>query len=202
MKLFRQGSALWLLGAASLFVVHITALSETPSVAAKPGAGNDAAQADGQHDFDYEIGTWKIHLRKLQHPLTGSKTWVDYEGTSVTRKVWNGRADLEEFETDGSAGHIEGLALRLYSPQSHQWSIFWANSKDGILGVPAMTGQFKDGRGEFYDQEIFEGRTIYVRFVWSDITANSAHFEQSFSDDGGKTWEVNWINTYTLVKRD
>jgi hypothetical protein len=24
--------------------------------------------------------------------------------------------------------------------------------------------------------------------------------KQSFSADGGKTWEVNWINTYTRVK--
>lgn len=173
-------------------------------IAFHPGAGkpvtSNAAQADGQHDFDYEIGTWKIHLRKRLHPLTGSNNWVDFDGTSVTRKVWDGRANLEEFETDGAAGHIEGLTLRLYSPQSHQWSIFWANSKDGNLGIPPMTGQFKNGRGEFYDQEVFEGRAIYVRFVWSDITANSAHFEQSFSADGGKTWEANWITDQTRVK--
>jgi hypothetical protein len=165
----------------------------------KPIAAN-APQADGQHDFDYEIGSWKIHLRKRLHPLTGSNTWVDFDGTSVTRKVWDGRANLEEFETDGAAGHVEGLTLRLYSPQSHQWSIFWANSKDGNLGFPPMAGQFKNGRGEFYDQEIFEGRAIYVRFVWSDITPNSAHFEQSFSADGGKTWETNWITDQTRVK--
>ena len=156
--------------------------------------------ADGQHDFDYEIGSWKIHLKKRLHPLTGSDTWVDFDGTSVTRKVWDGRANFEEFETDGAAGHIEGLTLRLYSPQTHLWSIFWANSKDGILGVPAMTGQFKNGRGEFYDQELYEGRPIYVRFIWSEITPNSAHFEQSFSTDGGKTWEVNWITDQTRVK--
>lgn len=155
-------------------------------------------QRDGQHDFDFEQGTWKIHLKKLVHPLTGSTTWVEFDGTSVTRKVWDGRAQLEEFETDGSAGHVEGLTLRLYNPQSHQWSLYWANSKDGNLGLPTI-GEFKHGVGEFFDQEQFNGRAIFVRYVWSQITPNSAHFEQSFSADGGKTWEVNWITDQTRV---
>jgi hypothetical protein len=158
------------------------------------------AQQDGQHDFDFEIGTWKIHLKKLQHPLSGSHDWVEFDGTSITQKVWDGRADLEQFETDGPGGHIEGLTLRLYNPQSHQWSIYWGTSKDGVLGLPATVGEFKNGRGEFYDQEPYHGRIIFVRYVWSEITPNSAHFEQSFSDDGGKTWEVNWITDQTRVK--
>ena len=158
-----------------------------------------AAEHDGQHDFDFELGSWNIHLKKLVHPLTGSTTWVEFDGTSETRKVWDGRAQLEEFETNGAAGHIEGLTLRLYNPQSHQWRLHWANSKDGILGQPTI-GEFKDGRGEFFDQEMFNGRSILVRYVWSGITANSAHFEQSFSTDGGKTWEVNWITDQTRKK--
>jgi hypothetical protein len=157
------------------------------------------APRDGQHDFDFEIGTWKTHLSRLQHPLTGSTTWIEYEGTSVVRKVWNGRANLVELEVDGPAGHIEGLSLRLYNPQSHQWSIHFANSNGGTLSQPTI-GEFKNGRGEFFDQESFDGRTILVRNVWSDITPSSCHFEQAFSDDGGKTWEVNWIATDTRVK--
>ncbi len=155
-------------------------------------------ERDGQHDFDFEMGTWKIHLSRLLHPLTGSTTWIEFDGTSVTRKVWDGRAYLEEFEADSPTGHIEGLTLRLYNPQSHQWNLNWANSKDGTLGQPTI-GEFKNGRGEFFDQEPFNGRAILVRYVWSDITPNSAHFEQSFSDDGGKTWEGNWITTQTRV---
>jgi len=151
---------------------------------------------DGQHDFDWEIGAWKAHLSRLQHPLTGSKTWIELDGTSVVRKVWNGRANLGELETDSPTGHIEGLTLRLYNPQSHQWNIHWANSSDGALGQ-AMVGGFKDGRGEFYDQETFNGRAIKVRFVFSDITSRSFRFEQAFSEDGGKAWEVNWIATFT-----
>jgi hypothetical protein len=127
--------------------------------------------------------------------LTGSTTWVEYDGTSVVRKVWNGRANLGELEVDGPAGHIEGLSMRLYNPQSRQWNINWANSNDGTLGQ-AMVGDFKNGRGEFFDQESLNGRGIYVRFIFSGITPHSFRLEQAFSDDGGKTWEANWIATF------
>ena len=156
-------------------------------------------QRDGQHDFDFHIGTWKTHLKRLVHPLTGSTTWVEYDGTTVVRKVWDGRANLVELKADGPAGHFEGLSLRLYNPASHQWSLNFANINDGTLAQPTI-GEFKDGRGEFYDEEPLNGRAIFVRFVISDITATSCRFEQSFSDDGGKTWETNWIAIDTRVK--
>jgi hypothetical protein len=168
------------------------------SEAARTSLEQGSAERDGQHDFDFEIGSWNIHLSRLKDRLAGSTTWIDFDGTSVTRKVWNGRANLEEFEADSSQGHIEGLTLRLYNPQSHQWSIYWANGKDGILGQP-MIGEFKNGRGEFFDQEPWKGRAVYVRFIWSDTTTKSPHFEQAFSDGGGKTWEVNWITNQTRV---
>ena len=154
---------------------------------------------DGQHDFDFHIGTWKTHLKRLLHPLTGSNTWVEYEGTTVVRKVWDGRANLAELRADSSAGHLEGLSLRLYNAGSHQWSLNFANIDSGVLSQPTI-GEFKNGRGEFYDQEPFNGRAILLRFVISDITRNSCRFEQSFSDDGGKTWEVNWIAIDTRIK--
>lgn len=171
------------------------------SDAAKTGSPQAVTLRDGQHDFDFELGTWKIHLKRLEHRLAGSTTWVEFDGSSVTRKVWGGRADLEEFETDSPVGgHIEGLTLRLYDPQTHQWSLYWATSKSGTIGPPTI-GQFKDGRGEFYDTEPSgpDGRSILVRFIWSKTDTNSPHFEQSFSDDGGKTWEVNWITDQTRV---
>lgn len=163
------------------------------------GLQQAAVKHDGQHDFDFEIGTWKTHLRRLVHPLTGSTTWVELEGTTVVRKVWNGRANLAELEADNASGHLEVLSLRLYDPQSHQWSLSSANSKSGTLSQP-VSGEFRNGRGEFFDQESFNGRTILVRNVWSDITADSCRFEQAFSDDGGKTWEVNWIAVDTRSK--
>ena len=160
----------------------------------------DSPQAahDGSHDFDFEFGNWKTHLKRLVHPLSGSTTWVEYDGTTAVRKIWNGRANLLELEVDGPAGHIEAMSMRLYNPEARQWSLNFANSKVGSLGVPTV-GEFKDGRGEFYDQEPLNGRMILVRFVISQITPNSCHFEQAFSDDGGKTWEVNWIADDTRV---
>ena len=162
-------------------------------------ASLQSAERDGQHDFDFAIGKWRTHLSRLRHPLTGSNEWVEYDGSSVVRKVWNGRANLEEFAAHGASGQIEGLTLRLYNPESHQWNQSWSTSNDGTLSQP-MVGRFNNGRGEFFDQESFQGRMIYVRWVWSEITNNSCRFEQSFSADGGKSWEVNWINLYTQVE--
>jgi hypothetical protein len=156
---------------------------------------------DGRHDFDFEAGRWKIHLKRLMHPLTGSTEWVEFDGDTVTRHIWGGKAWIEQFESDGAQGHIEGLTLRLYNPESHQWSLNWATSKTGTMWTPAV-GEFKDGVGEFYDQEPLNGRMILVRMVWSHITPNSAHSEQSYSDDGGKTWEVNWVTDQTRVPDD
>jgi hypothetical protein len=174
-------------------------LAQKNSGVAKPEAQKLGADRDGQHDFDFNIGTWKTHVSRLQHPLTGSISWVEYDGVSVVRKIWNGRASLFELDVDGPAGHIEGVGLRLYNPQSHQWSLNWANSNDGTLNQ-AMIGEFKNGRGEFFDQESFDGRTIFARNSFSDITSNSSRFEQAFSNDGGKTWETNWVMTFTRMK--
>ncbi len=176
----------------------LSARAQQNSGASTTSAQPASAAPDGQHDFDFELGSWKIHLKRLLHPLTGSTTWVEFDGTSVTRKVWDGRSQLEEFETDGPTGHIEGLTLRTYNPQTHQWSLYWANSKDGTI-VPAQIGEFKNGRGEFFAQDKLNGRAIFVRFIWSATNTNTPHFEQSFSEDGGQTWEVNWITDQTRV---
>jgi len=158
-----------------------------------------AQQRDGPHDFDFEIGVWKTQLKRLVKPLTGSTTWTEYEGTTRVTKVMDGRANLVELKATGPAGTFEGMSLRLYNKQSRQWSLNFANVNAGVLVAPAI-GEFKNGRGEFYNQDTFNGRSILVRFVISDITATSCRFEQSFSDDGGKTWELNWIAVDTRVK--
>jgi hypothetical protein len=187
-----------------LLACGLVVLQSVPGLAQQnPGVSGATPQSpltqrDGQHDFDFEIGTWKTHLSRLLHPLTGSTTWTQYEGTTVVRKVWDGRANLVELEADGPAGHFEGLNLRLYDPQSHQWSLNFASSSGGGLSQPSI-GEFKDGRGEFFDQEMLDGRAIFVRFVISDISSNSCRFEQAYSADGGKTWEVNWIATDTRL---
>jgi hypothetical protein len=182
----------------SLVVAVLLPTSFMRAKTATPAAPQAAAQRDGQHDFDFEIGSWKIHLKRRLHVLTGSNTWVEFDGTSVTRKLWRGRSQVEEFETDGAAGHIEGMTLRLYNPQTHEWRLYWANSQKGIMDVPQI-GRFVNGRGEFYAQDTIEGKTLWVRFIWSQTDSESPHFEQSYSEDGGKTWEVNWITDQTRV---
>ncbi|MGA8865539.1 MAG: hypothetical protein WB510_01145 [Candidatus Sulfotelmatobacter sp.] len=172
--------------------------AQTDSKAAKSGKQTADAERDGQHDFDFELGSWKIHLKRRLHPLTGSNTWVEFDDTSVTRKLWDGRAQIEEFETDGAAGHVEGLTLRTYNRQTHDWRLYWSNSTDGVVVVPQI-GKFKDGIGEFYAQDTLDGKTILVRFIWSKTDSGVPHFEQSFSEDWGKTWEVNWITDQTRV---
>ena len=150
------------------------------------------APHDGQRDFDWEIGSWRTQLKRLERPLSGDTTWLDYEGTTIVRKVWNGDANLVELDVSGPAGRIEGLSLRLYSPQSRQWSLNFSNRRNGLLTTPVV-GEFQGSRGEFYSQESLDGRAILARFVITVISPDSAHFEQAYSDDGGKTWEVNWI---------
>lgn len=158
-----------------------------------------AERRDGRHDFDFDIGVWKTHLKRLVHPLSGSSEWVELDGTTTVRKIWDGRANLAELTTDVASGHLQVLSLRLYDPRARQWSLNTANANAGSLGVPTV-GEFKNGRGEFFDQESIDGRTVLVRNVWLDISAESCRFEQAFSDDGGKTWEVNWVAVDTRVK--
>lgn len=184
----------------SVAVGLLCAHEVSPSGAVPPGpyTAQRAAPHEGQRDFDFHIGTWTTKLRRRLKPLTGASTWVEYEGTTVVRKVWDGKANLVELDVSGPAGRIEGLSLRLYNPQARQWSLNFSNSAGGTLSPPVV-GQFRNGRGEFFGQEAFDGRMIFVRFVISDITPDSCRFEQAFSDDGGKTWEVNWIAVDTRV---
>ena len=182
-----------LISLALVLCVALAAARVQPTRAATP-----VAQRDGQQDFDFIFGRWKIHLKRRRQTANGSEIWSEFDGYGLYRKVWGGRANLNEFEADSPSGHVEGLTLRTYDPKTHQWSLYWASSQDGILSEPQV-GQFHDGIGEFYALDKLDGRSILVRYVWSRITANSAHFEQAFSEDGGKSWDVNWISDMVRI---
>jgi len=154
---------------------------------------------DPQKDFDFFIGRWQVHHKKLKERLKRSTSWDIFAGTVVTRAVWGGKANMDQFEGINGAGEGQGMTLRLYDPKSQQWSLYWANSINGTLEKPTIGG-FKEGRGEFYNQDSFEGKSIFVRFIWSNITPTSCHWEQAFSEDGGKSWETNWIMDFTRVE--
>jgi hypothetical protein len=176
--------ASWLLAAVSLLCLPA---SEVWPQLAQPH--------DGGHDFDFLIGEWKAHVRRLPDRLVGSNVWIEYDGISRHKKILDSNANFEEFEVDNPEKHlhIKAQTLRLYNPDSRQWSIYPVDVAKGTLSLPPVVGEFTGRRGEFYDQEEYRGRAILVRYVWSDISPKSARMEQSFSPDGGKTWEVNWI---------
>ena len=175
---------------AATFLAACPVTAPAQETFAPPPAG-----PDGAHDFDFLIGSWKAHLRRRLDPLTGSNTWVDYNGTSLTRHVLDSNADLEAFDVDSPASHlhIHAETLRLYDIKTRQWSIYLLDVTKGTLGLPATVGVFTNGRGAFFDQEQWRGRWIEVRYEWTHADSGEAHMEQAFSTDGGKTWEVNWV---------
>jgi hypothetical protein len=183
----------------------LAGLAAAPASAQTPAAASNAAAPaarDGQHDFDWLVGSWKARLKRLVNPLTGSNTWVELAGTQRTWHVLGGKGCLDEFivENPVDKTRIEALTVRLYNPANQTWSIYWANARNGAFSMPATVGKWENGRGEFYDHEELNGRWILVRYVWSDVTPTSAHFEQAFSTDGGRTWEVNWISDLARAK--
>ena len=157
-----------------------------------------AEQKDGWQDFDFIFGSWKVHNRRLRERLKGSTDWEEFEGQSSARAILGGLGNIDELAMERDGKSILGFTTRIYNPGSGQWSIYWADSAGATLLAP-MVGSFKDGRGEFYDQELFEGRSIYSRFIWSGITATSCKWEQAFSEDGGKTWETNWVMEFERI---
>ena len=199
MRIQRYMLNLVIAGGLLTFSSTTVGFAQQNSEAAKASAQPSSVERDGQHDFDPLIGKWKYHLKRRLNPLTGANTWVDLEGTGECFKIWDGRAQLDTLEVDGSTGHIEGLTLRTYNPQAHQWRLYWANSKTGVMDTTPQVGEFKNGRGEFFAQDTINGKVILVRYAWTNLNTNSPHFEQSFSDDGGKTWEVNWITDQARI---
>jgi hypothetical protein len=152
-------------------------------------------QRDGAHDFDFLIGDWKAHVRRLPDRLNNSSVWVEYDGISNHHKLLDSNANFEEFNVTSTDKklRIKAQTLRLYNPTTRQWSIYLVDLDKGTLDVPPVVGAFTGKRGEFFHQETLKGRTILVRYVWLDLSPKSARMEQSYSPDGGKTWEVNWI---------
>jgi hypothetical protein len=155
-------------------------------------------QANHAHDFDFYVGTWKIHNRRLRKALAGSEDWYEFEATSTARSVLGGVGNFDEFEAPSEG--ISGLTLRLFDPERDEWSLYWASSRGGPMGAPQV-GRFDGDRGEFYADDVYERRPIRVVYVWSEITENTARWEQAFSLDAGQTWETNWIMESTKVSR-
>lgn len=146
---------------------------------------------DGRADFDFLMGNWKGTNRRLKARLKGCTEWEEFASDLICRKILNGAGNMDEATMYRDSGTSYGHTLRLFDPQAQQWRIYWASNMTGALDVPVV-GSFKDGRGEFYDQELFEGRAIFVRFIWTVVNPDNCLWEQAFSEDGGQSWEINW----------
>jgi hypothetical protein len=155
------------------------------------------APRDGSHDFDFALGTFHTHIRRLLHPLAGANDWVAYDGTKTSIPLLDGTGSLEQLEADGPE-HLEFMTLCLYNAKTHQWSLNFSTSRTGQMQPPAI-GEFENGVGTFLDQEDYKGRVVLVRQVWSPVSPDAYHFEQAFSADFGKTWEPNFIADLTRV---
>ncbi|MGE5333895.1 MAG: hypothetical protein ACM3N4_04280 [Nitrososphaerota archaeon] len=153
-------------------------------------------QQDGRADFDFIVGRWNVHHRRLREPLTGSVSWEEFDGTTVDRSIVGGLGNIGEARVNRDSGPVVFTSIRLFNPQSQQWSVYFTNSVRGTLSTP-MIGGFGRGRGEFYAYEPIDEKYIFTRVIWSDITATSFRWEQAYSADNGRTWETNWIMEVT-----
>jgi hypothetical protein len=152
---------------------------------------------DGRADFDFLFGSWSVRNRRLKTRLRGSSEWEEFPSTCRARPILSGFGNMDEFSIDAPSGRIEAVTVRLYNAMSQEWSIYWAASPgSGRFDVP-MVGRFEGPRGEFYSQEVFDGRHIFNRFIWTVIPHDACRWEQAFSVDGGRTWESNWIMDFT-----
>lgn len=194
---------------ASLLALAPTRAQRAASAASPPCAAEPArpqacapqpaaTAAPGPRDFDFETGLWRTQVRRLAKPLSGSSQWLEYTGTTRVVALHGGRANLAELAVAGPAGRIDGVALRLYEPATRRWRIHYANLRDGALTAP-IAGGFARGRGEFFGADTFDGRPIRVRLRIHCPHPDRCLFEQAFSADGGRRWEINWRAVDTRI---
>ncbi|GLQ87681.1 hypothetical protein GCM10007898_12480 [Dyella flagellata] len=160
-----------------------------------------ASDLSGVRDFDFFIGSWRTHSRRLKDRLVGSHDWEEFDGTIRSFSLMGGLANVDDTEFDTPEGIYRGVAPRAYDPKTGLWAIWWIDGRNphGALDPP-VKGRFVHGIGTFYASDTLRGKPIKVRFVWSRITPTTAHWEQAYSGDGGKTWETNWIQDVRRIK--
>jgi hypothetical protein len=189
----------WLEQLASVSPLHaqpVSLLDLEPTSRSALGYGQKAARAT-KHDFDFLLGSWKVHNRYLKGRMRQSTEWIEFEAQSDVQPLLNGLGDLDRYRAVRDGESIEGVTLRLFNPATGEWSIHWADTvRAGVL-LPPMVGRFVGDVGQFFGDEMVDGKKVLCRFLWTRTKTSSPHWEQAFSDDGGKTWETNWIMTFT-----
>ncbi len=158
-----------------------------------------AAPNDGRNDFDFLNGKWHSRHRKLKRRLAGCDEWDEFTGVTVAYKIRDGLGQFDEVTLETPGGRVVGTTVRLFDPRTRQWSLYWADSVNGWNWRLPQIGAFKEGRGEFYAHEPFEGRYIFSRFIWTSSGPDTCRWEQAFSDDAGRTWETNWTMDFQRI---
>jgi hypothetical protein len=176
---------------------HAVSLLELEPTARSVLGGGAAAARASRHDFDFLFGSWNIHNRLLKGRLLHSTEWTEFDARSQVEPLLDGFGHLDRYSAVRNGSPFEGITLRLFDPATGEWSIHWADTARARTLLPPMVGRFTVGVGEFYGDEQVEGKKVMCRFLWTRPTTTSARWEQAFSDDGGKTWETNWIMTFT-----
>jgi len=165
-----------------------------------PKSLQGTANLSGLHDFDFLVGNWQVHHRKLRQRLANSHTWDEFEGTLSMRKLMDGYANVDDNVFKTPQGTYRGVGLRSYDPKTAQWAIWWLDGRSPFGDLdPPVKGHFVNGVGTFYSNDTLRGKPVRVRFVWSKITPTTARWEQAYSADGGKTWEINWVMDFKRV---
>ncbi|HSV55225.1 MAG TPA: hypothetical protein VLJ57_24080 [Burkholderiaceae bacterium] len=154
--------------------------------------------AEGLHDFDFLHGHWRVHNRRLLERLKGCTEWESFDGTQYCMPLLGGMGNTDELRNDG--GPV-GISLRFFDLQARQWAIYWVSPRDGLL-QPPVHGTFIDGTGVFEGRDVHEGRPVRVRYQWSGTRIGAPRWSQAYSADEGKTWETNWVMTFTRLDEE
>lgn len=128
-----------------------------------------AAKNSSHHDFDFFIGKWKIHNRKLKSRLTDCDEWIEFEANQECIHILNGFGNQDFFHSKFDGVPFEGMTLRLFNPATRLWCIYWADSNVVVLDVPQV-GSYDGNIGEFYAKNIWEGTPVTVKFLWDKTT--------------------------------
>jgi hypothetical protein len=154
---------------------------------------------DGVHDFDFFMGSWRVHHRRLKERLANNHEWVEFEGTGTAQKILGGFGNIDDNVLDLPGEAYRAATLRAYDPEKKQWSIWWLDGRNPGHLDPPVVGRFENGVGTFYADDTFKGKPIRVRFLWTRVTSNTPHWEQAFSIDAGETWETNWTMDFSKM---
>jgi hypothetical protein len=161
-------------------------------------------QHDGRRDFDFLTGSWRVRNRSLRPRKPGSPPeWVEFESEAESRPILGGLGNIDTYHVRDfpARGEFHGFAFRLYEPATGLWRIWWASTVAPGALDPPLAGRFTDGEGHFEGDDHVDARPIKVRFKWSEITPTSARWQQAFSFDRGRTFEVNWVMEFSRTER-